>query len=127
MIGLPPESSRPDTLLPYTTLFRPAGLELGKEKSTNLARSVSDEPHTTLFAPDFNDPYVGGVTRDPQNDADAEAESIAVYAFDTVELSPMWEPTGGLRGVRFAAEATGGDHNLEAPGPVSRSARSGAE
>src|SRR3546814_4328752 len=76
MIGLPPESSRPDTLLPYTTLFRPAGLELGKEKSTNLARSVSDEPHTTLFAPDFNDPYVGGVTRDPQNDADAEAESI---------------------------------------------------
>ena len=97
-----------------------AGLELGKEKSTNLARSVSDEPHTTLFAPDFNDPYVGGVTRDPQNDADAEAESIAVYAFDTVELSPMWELTGGLRWDRFEAEATGWDRNLGARGTFSR-------
>jgi catecholate siderophore receptor len=88
-----------------------AGLELAREESENRARTVGEEPLTDLLAPDFNDPYTGGIERDPVNDGDASADSIAAYVFDTIELSPMWELSGGLRWDRFEVEATGRDRN----------------
>jgi len=88
-----------------------AGLELAREESENRARTVGEEPLTDLFAPDFNDPYTDGIERDPVNDGDASADSIAAYVFDTIELSPMWELSGGLRWDRFEVEATGRDRN----------------
>ena len=97
-----------------------AGVELSREESTNLARTVTSEPLTDLFDPDPHAPYTGGVTRDPLNDADGDADSIAVYVFDTLTLSPSWELTGGLRWDRFDVTASGFDRDLAARGTWER-------
>ena len=96
------------------------GIEFSREDASNLARTVSSTPFTDLFDPDFHAPYTGGIARDPQNDADAEASSAAVYVFDTLTLTPRWELTGGLRWDRFEVEASGFDRDLGARGTWSR-------
>ena len=97
-----------------------AGVEFNREDVSNLARTVSSQPYTDLFDPDFGAPYTDGIARDPQNDADAEASSAAVYVFDTLTLDPRWELTGGLRWDRFEVEASGYDRDLAARGTWSR-------
>ncbi|HEU4813545.1 MAG TPA: TonB-dependent siderophore receptor [Xanthomonadaceae bacterium] len=97
-----------------------AGVEFSREESSNLDRVVSSQPYTDLFAPDFRAPYTGGIERNPQRDADAEASSAAVYVFDTLTLAPQWELTGGLRWDRFEVEASGFDRDLDARGTWSR-------
>ena len=89
-----------------------AGVELAREESSNLARSASDGDLADLFDPDFRAPYTGVVERDPLRDAEASADSAAVYLFDTVTLSPHWELSGGLRWDRFDVEAEGYDRDL---------------
>ena len=86
-----------------------AGLELAREDSRNLARSASDGELADLFAPDFRAPYTGVVQRDPLRDADARADSAAVYVADTLVLSPRWELSGGLRWDRFDVATHGYD------------------
>ena len=85
------------------------GVEFANEDSRNLARSATDGDLADLFDPDHDAPYTGTITRTPLNDTDADADSLAVYAFDTIEFGERWEVAGGLRWDRFDVRAEGYD------------------
>ena len=72
-----------------------AGLEIAREESINRARTATNGTPADLVNPDFNAPYTGTITATGL--AEAEADSAAAYVFDTLELSPRWELSGGLR------------------------------
>lgn len=96
------------------------GLELAREESSNRARIASNGTPADLFNPDFNAPYTGTVTADPDRDADSAADSAAVYVSDTLVLNPQWELSGGLRWDRFSVDARGFDPNSAAIRDFSR-------
>lgn len=75
------------------------GLELAREESANRGRNISDMPGASLSKPNPNQAFTGTVS--PGARAEATANSVAAYLFDTVELSEQWEVTGGLRWDRF--------------------------
>ena len=81
------------------------GIEIGRETSTNRARIETGgaQPTTDLFNPDPFQPYASRLER---NGAVTEgaAVSAAAYAFDTVELGPRLQMTGGVRVDRFALD-----------------------
>jgi catecholate siderophore receptor len=79
-----------------------AGVEVGYETSVNYDRAeVGPEPPATdLFNPTPDDPYLGAIERTGEK-TDAIGRSTALYAFDTVDLAPRWQLTGGLRWDRF--------------------------
>jgi catecholate siderophore receptor len=81
------------------------GLELARETSENWNRIEQGAvpPTTDLFAPDSNTPYASRLVRNGAVN-DATAHSVALFAFDTVQLSPRVELTGGLRWDRFALD-----------------------
>ena len=85
------------------------GVEFANEDSRNLARSATDGDLADLVDPDHDAPYTGTITRTPLNDTDADADSLAVYAFDTIEFGERWEVAGGLRWDRFDVRAEGYD------------------
>lgn len=79
-----------------------AGLEIAREESLNRARTATNGNPADLFNPDFNAPYTGKITTTGL--AEADADSAAVYVFDTLELSPQWELSGGLRWDYFSVD-----------------------
>ncbi len=81
------------------------GLELARETSENWNRIETGgaQPTTDLFNPDSSTPYASRLVRDGAV-TDASAKSAAVFAFDTVQLGPRFEVTGGLRWDRFALD-----------------------
>jgi catecholate siderophore receptor len=81
------------------------GVELARETSENWNRAEQGvtSPSTDLFTPNPNDPYVSHLVRDGAVN-DATAHSAAAYAFDTVEVGPRVQLTGGLRFDRFALD-----------------------
>ncbi|HEU5122642.1 MAG TPA: TonB-dependent siderophore receptor [Verrucomicrobiae bacterium] len=74
------------------------GLELSRELQFNRNDAqTANQPFTGLFNPNPNDPPLGPmpqIMRDPSN---AQADTLALYAFDTIKLGEKWEATGGLR------------------------------
>jgi catecholate siderophore receptor len=78
------------------------GLELARETSENWNRIEEGPtpPLTNLFTPDYNQPYTSRLVRDGAV-TDAVANSVALYAFDTVHLGDQVDFTGGLRWDRF--------------------------
>lgn len=88
-----------------------AGLEFAREESLNRARTATDGTLADLFAPDYDAPYTGEVSADPSHDAHADSDSIAAYLFDTLELNPRWQLSGGLRWDRIDIEASGFDRD----------------
>jgi catecholate siderophore receptor len=88
-----------------------AGLEFAREESLNRARAATDGDLADLFNPDFNAPYTGEISADPSNDAQADADSTALYVFDTLEFNPRWQLSGGLRWDRFEVDARGFDRD----------------
>lgn len=79
-----------------------AGLELSQEESINRARTATNGDPADLYEPDFHASYTGTIT--PSGRAEADAGSAAVYVFDTLELSPRWELSGGLRWDYFSVD-----------------------
>lgn len=83
-----------------------AGAEFSQETSKNHNRvesnpnSVTANNNTNLFNPDPYQPYNSGIRRDGAK-TQAIANSLAAYAFDTIDLSEQWALTGGLRWDRF--------------------------
>ena len=82
-----------------------AGLELARETSVNWNRieQGGSPPSTDLFNPDFAATYVSRLVRDGAVN-DAIAHSVAVFVFDTAQLTPAFEVTGGVRWDRFALD-----------------------
>lgn len=79
------------------------GVELARETTANRNRQNNvNGPATSLFSPNPFDPgppvpYTGAGT-------DGTADSVALYAFDTIALHPQWDLTGGLRWDRVDLE-----------------------
>src|SRR5262249_23142419 len=93
------------------------GLELGRDTYRNQAYSRSDPtvrvaPGVTnvfvvqpLEDPAYN-PAASTVVRTTGNLADATADTLAVYANDTLELGKQWKAVGGVRWDRYKASIT---------------------
>jgi catecholate siderophore receptor len=81
------------------------GVEITRETSENWNRVEQGgaQPTTDLFNPDFSQPYASRLVRDGGVN-DATARSAAVFAFDTVQLNPKFEVSGGVRWDRFALD-----------------------
>jgi catecholate siderophore receptor len=81
------------------------GVEFARETSENWNRVErgGPQPSTDLFNPDFSTPYASHLARDGAVN-DATAQSAAVFVFDTLQLHPKLELTGGLRWDRFALD-----------------------
>lgn len=73
-----------------------AGVEVAREEAENHSRSGPTAPVTDLFNPNPNDPYLGPITRTGAR-TESTADTLAVYASDTVKLNEKWQVTGGLR------------------------------
>lgn len=82
-----------------------AGVEFSREGSVNYARSGPTAPTADLYNPNPMDPYAGPIVRTGAS-TDGQANSIAAYAFDTVDIGSHLELTGGLRWDRFAVDYT---------------------
>ena len=94
------------------------GLELAREQSDNDSYSMVDangnaiansnqcvtglSPYmcTSLYSPNGNDPWTGHVVR-ANNFTYYKAKTAALYAFDTITLTPQWLINAGLRYDRY--------------------------
>jgi len=76
------------------------GFEVAREGSKNYARTGPTAPVADLFNPDPGQPYLGPITRTGAF-TESEAETVALYASDTVKLNEKWQVIGGLRWDRF--------------------------
>lgn len=76
------------------------GLELTRERSESLRFGSDDGLVTDVFAPD---PFrrVGAAPADPSETSAVEVDTIALYAYDTIQISERWQVTGGLRAERY--------------------------
>lgn len=90
----------------HTLVF---GAEFSMEDSTNIARTATDGALADLWDPDYDSAYTGTIVRTPLADSEAEADSFAVYAFDTLEVGQHWEFSGGVRWDSFDVETVGLD------------------
>ena len=99
------------------------GLEYDHETSKNYNRDKTgpDSPDTDLFFPNPDDPYTEAIMRDGAR-VQSRADTFAVYAFDTIELSEKWQLSGGLRWEQFDLDFTSIDKTGAYTGgtPVSR-------
>jgi catecholate siderophore receptor len=80
-----------------------AGVEIAQETSENFARTAAAAPTADLYHPNPRAPWSGSITRTGAS-TKGVANSASAYLFDTVQVGPQWEFTGGLRFDRFAAE-----------------------
>ena len=95
------------------------GVEIARETFENWNRleQGGTQPSTDVFNPDFATPYASRLVRDGAVN-DATARSAAVFAFDTLQLAPQFELTGGVRWDRFSLDyrtvnAAGQESTLE--------------
>src|SRR3546814_5445449 len=96
MIRRPPRSTRTDTLVPYTTLFRSAHVILGGESYVALAEGLQK----ALWA-------LGGAPREHRSDSlsaafrnlDASAREDLTHRYDALCRHYRMEPTRNNRGV----------------------------
>jgi catecholate siderophore receptor len=81
------------------------GIEVARETSINYTRveTAPSLPLTDLYHPNPHDPYDGGLRRSGAY-TDGTADSVGVYAFDTVKPTASLEITGGLRWDRFGLD-----------------------
>jgi catecholate siderophore receptor len=95
-----------------------AGVELAQETSQNFARTAPAAPTADLYHPDAHAPFSGPIARSGAG-TKGVANSTSGYVFDTVQVGPQWEFTGGMRFDRFAVDS----HATAVGGAVTRFAR----
>lgn len=79
-----------------------AGLEISRETSEALRFGTANQPVTDIANPD---PFRAGVPVVAATEAsEVTIDTVAVYAYDTIELSERWELTGGLRSERYEVD-----------------------
>ncbi len=76
------------------------GVELAHESSAPLFAFAAGVPSTNLLNPTPTDPFTSTGTV-PRLHADTVADSLAVYALDTVKLGASWQVIAGARWDRF--------------------------
>lgn len=83
------------------------GVEYDHETEVNCTRAATgpDSPNTDLYNPNPNDPYTENIQRNGAR-AESTADTVSLYAFDTLKLSEKWELNGGLRWDHFDLDYT---------------------
>lgn len=90
-----------------------AEISLEDEKRYIQALTGVDSPATDLFDPTPNDPYLENYQR-TGTASNAESNSLAFYASDSIEINEHWQINGGLRWDSFDLEyAPDGEPILE--------------
>ena len=79
------------------------GVELIREKNIRITRTNSDIFTTTLLNPNPYDVFDGVLTISPIV-GDLTGVTHSLYAFDTIQLHPKFQISGGLRWDRFDVE-----------------------
>ncbi|GAA0355924.1 TonB-dependent siderophore receptor PiuA [Bowmanella denitrificans] len=86
------------------------GVELAREtfKRWNMTDVVDDNLDSgpalnDLYHPNPHLPFTGRYERDGTS-IEADADTLAIYAFDTVTINPQWQVTGGLRWESFDSD-----------------------
>jgi len=74
------------------------GLEVGRERTANHNQSqTTNQPQTDINHPDPTQDPLGPMPANLGNPSTTNLDLIGLYAFDTLQLSPRWELTGGAR------------------------------
>ena len=90
-----------------------AGLELVAEKQDNKnSAQATNQPRTDVFEPNPNDRPLGPMPPITGIPNEADAETVAVYAFDTMKLGEKWNLSGGLRFDHVVADYVTGTNDL---------------
>ena len=90
-----------------------AEVSLEDEKRYTQVLTGMDSPATDLFNPSPDDPYLENYQR-TGTASNAESNSLAFYASDSIEINEHWQINGGLRWDSFDLEyAPDGDPLLE--------------
>jgi catecholate siderophore receptor len=76
------------------------GVEVSREESTPTFAFGIGAPSTNLLLPNPSDPFTA-TTTDPRIQADTRAETVALYALDTLKVGDAWQLTLGIRWDRF--------------------------
>ena len=79
------------------------GIELSREVFDNNAFSYTGIPAASATAPNPNAPFG---TRTPGTASHVSADTVGLYAIDTIKLTEQWEVVGGVRWDRFDASST---------------------
>ncbi len=78
-----------------------AGIEYSREDSSANrypTNGVLGNPGSTpIDAPNPERPLTGFVGLVPTQTADVEIDTLAAYLYDTIQINPQWQATGGLR------------------------------
>jgi catecholate siderophore receptor len=84
-----------------------SGIEISRETSRNYGRKdlTGGGPNTDLEFPNPRQPYIPNIVRDGAV-TDTIADSMALYAFDTLKLGEHWQLSGGLRWDSFNVDYT---------------------
>lgn len=84
-----------------------SGIEISRETSRNYGRKDLNGggPNTDLEFPNPRQPYIPSIVRDGAV-TDTIADSMALYAFDTLKLGEHWQLSGGLRWDSFNVDYT---------------------
>jgi catecholate siderophore receptor len=80
------------------------GIEAGRETSDPVRPKFTNVPRTRLLDPDPDQPFSG--TETISSIVHTTADTLAVYALDTIRLSSQWQLIAGLRWDRFNAHYT---------------------
>lgn len=78
------------------------GLELTREESGANRFPTVNPPNTSLSNPDPG--RADGARPAISESNDVTIDTVALYAYDTIQFSPQWELTGGLRGEWYDVE-----------------------
>lgn len=74
------------------------GLEYSNEQADARAYATLTNPGGAAVSAFNPDPYrFGAFTAAPTELSSVEVSTISAYAYDTIDLSPQWQVTGGLR------------------------------
>src|SRR5690606_30822011 len=79
-----------------------AGLELTREESDSGRHPSVDAGSVSVFNPDPNRAPGGPIPATQLGSV--KIDTIAVYAYDTMEINSRWQVTGGLRVERYEVE-----------------------
>lgn len=85
------------------------GLELTREESeaNRMGGAVPLPGNTSPVNPDPD--RVGAAPFNVTATADVQVDTVALYAYDTVEFTPQWQVTGGVRAERYEVEINSSD------------------
>ncbi|AKC86221.1 TonB-dependent receptor [Pseudoxanthomonas suwonensis] len=75
------------------------GLDLSREESESDRFPTPNQPSTSVFAPDFRRATLRRIA--PTQSSRVRIDSVAAYAYDTIEFGERWQLTGGLRAERY--------------------------